>query len=246
MGLSEEHVAPTAGRKVCQLAVGFAEEGGLKVGAFQVAVAHNGFAGVATVKVGSPKIRVTQIRLEKNGARQVGPLQAGAVQLDLVQDRAAQIGAEQPGPIQPGPIEQRAAEYIEKIDELGGAVTAIENGFQQREIQQAAYVYQQAVEADSEIVVGVNGFTVDEDEKAELLKLDPENEARQRQKVEDLRARRDNEAVEKALARVSAAAKGTDNLMPAIVDAVRVYATLGEISDAMREVYGGFTPPTFV
>lgn len=143
-------------------------------------------------------------------------------------------------------IEQRAAEYIEKIDELGGAVTAIENGFQQREIQQAAYVYQQAVEADSEIVVGVNGFTVDEDEKAELLKLDPENEARQRQKVEDLRARRDNEAVEKALARVSAAAKGTDNLMPAIVDAVRVYATLGEISDAMREVYGGFTPPTFV
>jgi methylmalonyl-CoA mutase N-terminal domain/subunit len=143
-------------------------------------------------------------------------------------------------------IEKRVIDYIEKIDQLGGAVTAIENGFQQREIQQAAYTFQQAIEAKSAIVVGVNGFTVDEDESIEMLKIDPEGERRQCERLEALKGRRDNEAVAKALASVTEAARGTDNLMPKIIDAVRVYATLGEISNAMRDVYGSFTPPTFV
>ncbi len=143
-------------------------------------------------------------------------------------------------------IEARAAEYISKIDDMGGAVAAIERGFQQREIQQAAYAWQQAVETNREIIVGVNDFQLERDEATELLKVGPELEKRQTARLNALRARRDNAAVAKALARITASARGSDNLMPPIVDAVRVYATLGEISDAMREVFGQFQPPTFL
>ena len=143
-------------------------------------------------------------------------------------------------------IERRATEYIQKIDDLGGSVIGIENGFQQREIQQAAYAWQQAVERNQEIVVGVNRFQVDEQESHELLRIDRAGEEKQVRRLKDLRSRRDNEAVRKALARVTETARGTGNLMPAIVDAVRVYATLGEISDAMREQFGQFTPPVFL
>jgi len=143
-------------------------------------------------------------------------------------------------------IETRAMEYIEKIDDLGGAVSAIERGYQQQEIQQSAYTFQQAIEAHDQIVVGVNDFTVEEDEPIELLKIKPELEAQQVAKVEALRQRRDSDAVTQALARVTEAARGTENLMPRIIDAVRVYATLGEISDAMREEFGQFDAPTFL
>ena len=140
-------------------------------------------------------------------------------------------------------IEKRAYDYIGKIDDLGGAVAAIEHGFQQREIQQAAYSWQQAVERKQEIVVGVNQFQVDEEEPIELLRIDPQVEAKQTAKLAALRERRDNDAVGRALSHITATAKGSDNLMPAIIDAVRVYATLGEISDAMREQFGHFEPP---
>jgi len=143
-------------------------------------------------------------------------------------------------------IERRAQAYIDKIDELGGAVTAIENGFQQREIGQSAYVYQQAVETGAEVVVGVNRFQVDAEEPTELLKLDPSLEKRQTDKLRRLRERRDNDAVAKALRHVTETTKSNTNLMPAIIDAVRVYATLGEISDAMRSEYGQFQPPIFL
>jgi len=143
-------------------------------------------------------------------------------------------------------IERRAEEYITTIDKLGGAVPAIETGFQQREIQQAAYKYQQAVESRDEIVVGVNRFEVDEDEPTEILRIDAELERRQVEKLKKLKSSRDNDAVKRALARVKETAAGEANLMPAIVDAVRVYATLGEISDAMRAQFGEFHPPVFV
>jgi methylmalonyl-CoA mutase N-terminal domain/subunit len=143
-------------------------------------------------------------------------------------------------------VEKRAAEYIETIDKLGGAVAAIETGFQQREIQQAAYKYQQAVESDDAIVVGVNKFEVTEEEPIELLRIDRAIEAQQLDRLEALKSRRDNDAVRRALARVAEAIRGTDNVMPAIVDAVHVYATLGEISDAMREVFGDFEPPIII
>jgi len=143
-------------------------------------------------------------------------------------------------------IERRAEEYIATIDKLGGAVPAIESGFQQREIQQAAYKYQQAVESRDEIVVGVNRFEVEEEEPTDILKIDAELERRQVEKLKKLKSTRDNDAVKRALARVSETAAGEANLMPAIVDAVRVYATLGEVSDAMRSRFGEFHPPVFV
>ncbi|HET9061704.1 MAG TPA: methylmalonyl-CoA mutase family protein [Candidatus Binatia bacterium] len=143
-------------------------------------------------------------------------------------------------------IERRAEEYIATIDKLGGAVAAIETGFQQREIQQAAYKYQQAVESRDEIVVGMNRFEVAEEEPTDILKIDAELERRQVGKLKKLKSTRDNDAVKRALARVSETAAGEANLMPAIVDAVRVYATLGEVSDAMRSRFGEFHPPVFV
>ncbi len=143
-------------------------------------------------------------------------------------------------------IERRACEYIDAIDKLGGAVAAIEHGFQQREIQQAAYVYQQAIESKDQIVVGVNDFTVETEEPIEVLRIDPELENRQVTKLTALKQRRDNDAVARALTRISETTAGPDNLMPVIIDAVRAYATLGEISDAMRDKFGQFQPPVFV
>ena len=142
-------------------------------------------------------------------------------------------------------IERRAFDYIQTIDKLGGAVAAIENGFQQQEIQQAAYQYQKAIEDGSAVVVGVNKFE-SEEEPTDVLRIDAELERRQREKLRSLRERRDNDAVNEALAAITEIARGDGDLMPAIVDAVRAYATIGEISDAMREVFGQFQPPVFV
>jgi len=138
------------------------------------------------------------------------------------------------------------AGYIETIDKLGGAVAAIENGFPQQEIQQAAYKYQQAIESEDAIVVGVNRFENEEPEPTDILKIDPDLERRQVEKLHKLKESRDNDAVKRALKKIADSAAGDSNLMPVIVDAVRVYATLGEISDTMRETFGEFHPPVFV
>ena len=144
-------------------------------------------------------------------------------------------------------IEKRANDYIEAIDDMGGAVAAIERGFQQREIQQSAYDYQKAIEANSQIVVGVNDFVVEQDEPLELLKIDPSIEIKQKDRLAKLRSERDPAAVQASLARVTAAAQsGGENVMPVIVEAVRTRATLGEVSDAMRETFGEFQAPVFI
>jgi methylmalonyl-CoA mutase N-terminal domain/subunit len=143
-------------------------------------------------------------------------------------------------------IEQRAEQYIEQIDKLGGAVAAIERGFQQQEIQQAAYAYQLAQESGDSILVGVNRFQADEEAPVDLLKIDASVETRQLEKLAALKARRDNDAVRAALALVTETARGDSNLMPVIIDAVKTYATLGEVSDAMREVFGEFDAPVFI
>jgi methylmalonyl-CoA mutase N-terminal domain/subunit len=143
-------------------------------------------------------------------------------------------------------IEQRAEQYIEQIDKLGGAVAAIERGFQQQEIQQAAYSYQLAQESGDSVLVGVNRFQADEEAPVDLLKIDASVETRQLEKLAALKARRDNDAVQAALALVIETARGDGNLMPVIVDAVKTYATLGEVSDAMREVFGEFDAPVFI
>ncbi len=139
-------------------------------------------------------------------------------------------------------LEAKAVEYLDKIDSLGGAVKAIESGYPQREIHNAAYQYQQAIENEQQIIVGVNKFQLADEQPPDLLKLDPALEQRQQQKVASVRAERSQKAAETALSSVTRAARDGSNLMPPILDAVRAYATLGEISDAMREVFGEYRP----
>ena len=135
-------------------------------------------------------------------------------------------------------LERRAWEYIAKIDALGGSVRAIEQGYIQREIEEAAYTYQRDLEAERRIVVGVNRFQVAEEQPIPILRVDPEIGQRQAAKLAALHARRDGAAVGAAMAALEAAARGTENLLPRILAAVESYATLGEISDTLRRVFG--------
>src|SRR5579862_7052631 len=139
-------------------------------------------------------------------------------------------------------IENRATDYLARIDEMGGAVAAIERGYMQREIQNAAFIYQREIETKQRIIVGVNQFTGGGEPPGEILRVKPELEQKQKASVARVRAERNSETAKKALARVESAARDGDNLMPPIVDAVRGWCTLGEISDAMRKVFGEYTP----
>jgi methylmalonyl-CoA mutase N-terminal domain/subunit len=138
-------------------------------------------------------------------------------------------------------IEKAAMEYIDKIDKLGGAVEAISRGFQQKEIQDSAYAYQKAIESNDMVIVGVNRFTVQNEPMPELLKVKEAVEISQKQSLAAMKAKRDEAAVKAALANLEAVAKGTDNLMPHILEAVKTYATLGEIADVFRGVFGKHT-----
>lgn len=137
-------------------------------------------------------------------------------------------------------IEGMAAAYIKKIDELGGAAKAIEKGYIQKEIQDSAYAYQKEIESGERVVVGMNKFQIKEAAPKGLLRVDPVVGELQKKKLEALRAERDNNKVEAALEALRNAAKGDDNLMPFILDAVRAYATLGEICGVLREVFGEY------
>ncbi len=137
-----------------------------------------------------------------------------------------------------GAIEKQAWEYIRHIDELGGSVRAIEHGYMQAEIEQAAYAYQRDLEMERAIVVGVNRFTLENEQRPILMRVDPEVGRRQVAKLAKLRQRRDNERTQQALVALERGAAGRENLMPLIIEAVEAYATLGEISDAMRRVFG--------
>jgi methylmalonyl-CoA mutase N-terminal domain/subunit len=140
-------------------------------------------------------------------------------------------------------IEEEAAEYIRRIDDMGGAVRAIEMGFIQKEIHEAAYRYQMEVERKERIVVGVNAFQEEEEPPAGLLEVDPAVAERQRAKLERLRAERDGSAVRRALDDLErAAARGTDNLVPPVLEAVRARCTLGEICGVLRRVFGEYRP----
>ena len=138
-------------------------------------------------------------------------------------------------------IESQAADYIRRIDELGGAAAAIEQGFVQREIQESAYQFQKAVEQGERIVVGLNKFQVQEPKPTGLLRVDPAVREQQMKKLRRLKEKRDNGAVQASLAGLKKAAQGEDNLLPLILQAVRAYATLGEICDTLREVFGEYT-----
>lgn len=137
-------------------------------------------------------------------------------------------------------IEAQALEYLEKIDQMGGAVKAIEAGFMQHEIQESAYRYQKAIEAKEKIVVGVNQYQIEEESPKGLLKVDPRVRERQAEKLKKLRAERNNARVKEILGDLRKAAQGKENLMPYFLEAVGAYATLGEICDVLREVFGEY------
>ena len=143
-------------------------------------------------------------------------------------------------------LEEKVREYLDKIDTLGGMVRAIEEGYVQREIQNSAYAYQLQVEKDEEIVVGLNRFQVEEPPPESLLRVDPEVGKKQTERLEAVKNKRDGTTVKNALEKLEATARGEDNLMPLILEAVRNYATLGEISDCLRNVFGEYRGKTAV
>jgi len=139
-------------------------------------------------------------------------------------------------------IEERARAYLDEIERMGGAVAAIEAGFYQNEIHEAAFAIQRAIEGGERVVVGVNRFVEDEERPVEIQRVSEEEEERQVERLRDLRARRDSAAASAALAEVERAARGTANLLPPMKEALRARATLGEVSDVLRGVFGEHRP----
>ena len=137
-------------------------------------------------------------------------------------------------------IETKAIQYIEKIDEIGGAVKAVESGYIQHEIAASAYQYQKEIEASKRIIVGVNQFQTEEVPLRDILRIPPEVEKVQKEKLARVKKERSSEKVKMALADLRTTAQGTNNLVPSVLNAVKVYATIGEISDTLREVFGEY------
>ncbi len=137
-------------------------------------------------------------------------------------------------------LEEKAVDYINKIDDLGGMLRAIEQGYVQREIQEAAYQYQKAVETKDAVVVGVNRFQIEENEKIPIMKVNEAVERRQVERLQALRLRRNKAKADNALTKLEEAARGTENLLPRILVCVENYVTVGEISNALRKIWGEY------
>ncbi len=173
-------------------------------------------------------LRTQQIVANESGvANTVDPL-AGSYIIENLTDR----------------IEAEALEYIRKIDSMGGMVSSIESGYPQRKIQDSAYRYQRDIESKERVIVGVNSYRIQEDPPEGLLKVDPSVAESQLSKLDSIRKKRDNDAVETSLKALRKAADSTDNLMPFILDSVRCYATLGEICRILRDEFGEYRPCT--
>ena len=142
-------------------------------------------------------------------------------------------------------MEQGALDYFRKIDAMGGMVAAIEKGFPQREIQDSAYHYQKAVERGDQVIVGVNKYEMDENSSIPILAINESVRAHQIERLDAARAKRDGGAVQNALEKLKRAAQKMENTMPATIEAVRAFATLGEICSALRDVYGVYEEPAF-
>jgi methylmalonyl-CoA mutase N-terminal domain/subunit len=189
----------------------------------------NGFdeaLGLPTEKAAKIALRTQQIIANESGVTDTADPLAGSYFIESLTDA----------------VEADAWAYLEKIDGMGGAVTAIEAGYMQEEIEQAAYVYAKDVDEGTKVIVGVNKFVDSEPELAEVFPIDPALEKHQVERVRRTRAERDEAAVEGVLKDLAAAARGTTNLLPPIKEALRRRATLGEVSDALREEFGVFRP----
>lgn len=135
-------------------------------------------------------------------------------------------------------IEEEANRYIEKIDSLGGAVSAIEKGYMQREIVESAYRHQRQIEKKERVIIGVNQFAAEEEVPIKILRVNPAVERKQNLKLQRLKRRRNGRRVKEVLSRLETAALKNENIMPIVIEAVKDYATLGEICDVLRQVYG--------
>ena len=180
-----------------------------------------------TEKSVSIALRTQQIIANESGAADsVDPL-AGSYLVEYLTDE----------------IEKRAEEYIQKIDQMGGALSAIENGFMQREIQESAYRYQKAIESNEQIIVGLNAYQSEEKLEIERLKVDASIESNQRQRLEQLRIARKNDKVGELLTRLETDAHGSENLLPLFITCVENNITLGEICNVLRHTWGEYQPP---
>jgi len=139
-----------------------------------------------------------------------------------------------------GRIEEEVWEYIKRIDDMGGALEAIRKGFIQGEISRSAYDYQRAVDSGEQVIVGVNKYTVKEEQPPVIFEVEAGVEKKQVERLKKLKQERDNQAVRRALEKVREAARSEMNLMPVLIDSVKTYASVGEISDALREVFGDY------
>ena len=174
-------------------------------------------------------LRTQQVLAEESGvASTVDPL-GGSFFVEALTDR----------------MEEEANAYFRQIEALGGVIPALEAGFMQREIAEAAFRFQQEIDRGQRTIVGVNDYVSDEAPAIPILEMDPEGYARQVARLQQVRRGRDNGAAEKALARLRDAARGADNLMYPILEAVNAYATLGEVTDVFREVFGEYQEPVF-
>lgn len=186
--------------------------------------------GLPTQEAAQVALRTQQIIAYESGVTDtVDPL-AGSYYIEALTDE----------------LEKKAQNYLDKIEALGGALAAIEQGYIQREIQESAYRYQRNIECKKQTIVGVNEFAVAEEAMPEVLRVDENVAQKQREQLARLRSRRDNEGVERALASLEQAALGDDNLMPYILAAVELYTTTGEICQTLRRAWGEYQPPATI
>jgi len=175
-------------------------------------------------------LRTQQILAEETGvANTVDPL-GGSYAIEALTDR----------------LEAEASDYIRRIDDLGGMLRAVELGFPQKEIADAAFAFQMAQDSGDYVTVGVNGYTSSEARKLEILKIGLDVEKQQRERIRDFKTRRDARAAHAALERIRSAARASENLMPPVVDAVRNGCTVGEISDVYRQEFGVYGDPAWI
>jgi methylmalonyl-CoA mutase N-terminal domain/subunit len=189
----------------------------------------NGFdeaLGLPTAKAARVALRTQQIVAHESGITDTADPLAGSYFVESLTDA----------------VEADAWAYIEKIDGMGGAVASIEAGYMQDEIEQAAYAYTKAVDAGAKVIVGVNRFVDDNPETGEVFPIDPALQTQQIDRIRRTRAERDQGAVDAALAGMAATARGTGNLLPPMREALRLRATLGEVSDVLRTEFGVFRP----
>lgn len=182
--------------------------------------------GLPTAHAARLALRTQQVIAYESGAADVVDPLGGSYAIEALTDE----------------IEQRATALIAKIDEMGGMVRAIEEGFPQKQIEESSYQYQLAIERKEQIVVGQNRFVEKEEASPEVLKVKAELEAKQVERLHALKASRDQEKASAALAAVGRAARSSENLMPRFLEAVKAYCTVGEISNVLREIFGEYRP----